>query len=254
MRDPYIFSQMHRIPGYLDPGDALILRAVLTHQNASGYAGGAAEIGIYYGRSWFLIRQMLRDGEKALAMDLFDMDAAGQSQMGAFLDHGQTLGIPVLPEQVLQADSATLSAGDILARTGPVRLFSVDGGHRLAHVKNDADLAHDCLSGEGVIVFDDFFNPEWPEVSAAVIDFLRSSRGALRPFAVSQKKLYVARARHCAEYSAAMDRAPGLRRMGRVPVSFFGHDALRIRHPLWRRAAYEGLSRLGLGRVSALLY
>ncbi|NNU79392.1 class I SAM-dependent methyltransferase [Halovulum dunhuangense] len=256
MRDPYIFSRMHRIPGYLDPGDALILRALLGHQNASGYRGGAAEIGIYYGRSFFLIERQLRTDERALAIDLFDAgdQKSGRKRLESFTERARDMGCVLSEGQVIRADSRTLAPEDIIARIGRVRMFSIDGGHGLAHVRADADLAAATLSPEGVIVFDDFCNPEWPEVTAAILDFLRANWDRLRPFAVSQKKLYIAHTGIGAEYGAALDRAEGLRRLPRAPVNLFGHTALRVSHRLWQRIGYEILCRMGLGRMSAMLY
>lgn len=55
--------------GYLDPADALVFFSILEGQRRAGMSGGLAEIGIYYGRSFFLLKKLAKEGERVLGID-----------------------------------------------------------------------------------------------------------------------------------------------------------------------------------------
>jgi hypothetical protein len=80
-------------------------------------------------------------------------------------------------------------AGDILLTVGPVRLFSIDGGHTRELVINDLELATSTLCDQGVVVFDDCFNPEWPGVTNGLHEFFYRQTPDLVPFAISLNKV-----------------------------------------------------------------
>ena len=48
---------------------------------------------------------------------------------------------------------------------GPLRFFSIDGGHLSHIVKHDLETAALSITDGGVIILDDYFNPEFPGVS-----------------------------------------------------------------------------------------
>jgi hypothetical protein len=56
----------------MNPSDALLFAAVAAGQTADGIKGSLAEIGVFFGRSFFLLAKMASDSEKALALDLFN--------------------------------------------------------------------------------------------------------------------------------------------------------------------------------------
>ncbi|MGG2475789.1 class I SAM-dependent methyltransferase, partial [Rhizobium sp. BR5] len=70
----FIFQDLRSVEGYIDPPDALVFKALLQAQTKEGLNGGMAEIGIYYGRSYFLLRKLAQEQEKVLGIDLFEMD------------------------------------------------------------------------------------------------------------------------------------------------------------------------------------
>jgi hypothetical protein len=161
---------MRKIPGFLTGLDAAIILSLLAWQERSGVRGNLCEIGVHHGRLFLLLALSRQAGETALAIDLFEDDerSAGihAGRAGALAGHARRLGIELKPSEVLAGSSLELSAEEILERTGgPIRFFSVDGGHTYQHVENDLRLAHQCISGEGIIAVDDFFKLDWPEVS-----------------------------------------------------------------------------------------
>jgi hypothetical protein len=100
--------------------------------------------------------------------------------------------------EIFKRNSMDLRADDLLAACGPVRLFSVDGGHTAACTLNDIQISEASTLDHGLVVVDDYFNPSWPDVSAGVAQYIFHRGSTLRPFAISPNKLYLARS-HCHE-------------------------------------------------------
>ncbi|MFP5234578.1 MAG: class I SAM-dependent methyltransferase [Acidobacteriota bacterium] len=197
-RGRYIRNQMHGVPGFLTTLDAMLMNCILDWQHQRGIAGNLCEIGVHHGRSFLLLALARQDGEVALGIDLFEDDefnATGihSERNGAVQRHAQRLGIPLTPREIFKRSSLDLKPADILDRAGgAVRFFSIDGGHRYRHVANDLPLAASCMDDRGIIAVDDFFNPDWPEVSLATMEFLRRRQDCV-PFLVGANKIYLCR-------------------------------------------------------------
>lgn len=247
-----IFHKLPRIKWYMDVLDAFIFAQTAEAHKEMKAKGAVAEIGVFFGRSLFLLRKIYGT-DKLLGMDLFDIPADGRNlaQLDQILAYSEQYDFGVTRDMLLQADSTELTPETILDAIGPVKFFSVDGGHLLHHVACDSSLADTVLTDEGVIAFDDSFNPEWPEVTAGVIDFLRSHPD-YATFCISDKKLYVCRAEHHAHFKAHM--AGLARAFGHADREFLDHEALVLRHSLPKKAAARLLARTGLGGLSAGLY
>jgi hypothetical protein len=260
MRDDirkFIFHDLRKIDGYIDPPDALVFLSLLQFQSSSGFTGGIAEIGVYYGRSYFLLRRAAGSDGKVLAIDLFDMDEQPDgtpAQYQLFLDNGRKLDIPVDENLVIRGDSTKLTPQDVTGKIGKVRFFSIDGGHMLHHVAADSELAGAALADCGIIAFDDTFNPAWPEVTVGVADFLRAQQGLFTAFCMTKYKTYVCRSPFHDLYRRAIEQSPELKPLGHQTTRFLGNDVARLDNPVGRRIAYELLSHAGLGRFSERIY
>lgn len=217
--DSYLSRSMSSVSGYLLPLDAEIICALLSYQDEANIRGNLCEIGVHHGKLFLMLALARRTGDRALAIDLFEDDElnAGGRHAGrdrALFEHAKRLGVALSEQETFKISSLDIQPGDILARTGgPIRFFSVDGGHLYQHVANDLVLAEKTLSEDGVIAVDDFFNPGWMDVTFATYDFLRG-RSDMVPFAVSSKKLYLARTQIAGKYKTLL-RA----RMSNVVIS-----------------------------------
>ena len=69
----FIFHDLQTIEGYIDPPDALVFLSLLQGQKDRSLGGAIAEIGVFYGRSYFLLRKISGIDEKILAIDLFNL-------------------------------------------------------------------------------------------------------------------------------------------------------------------------------------
>jgi hypothetical protein len=244
----YVFSHMHGVTGYLSPVDAFTIAALLGAQQENGLTGGIAEIGAYYGRSFFLM-QLAADGtDEVFAADLFDIGPRGNlaAQYDQFIKNGSKLGLPVDSKNIFVGDSKDISAGQILSRVGKCRLFHIDGGHEWQHVATDSRLALDTLTDYGVIVFDDFYNPEWPDVTVAVMDLLNSQPG-LKPFALSNRKLYVSKTNYAETYRNWICSSVFTTGIPRHDVNLFKTPVLFLKESLERKLGFFLLSKVGFG-------
>ncbi len=137
-----------------------------------------AEIGVHHGRSFFILAKARHQSERALAVDVFEDDALYQDPHGfgrgvRFKQNCHRLGVALADNEIYTGLSSTLDAAEIKRRVGPVRFFSVDGGHRYDDVSHDSAWPRPRSRPRGIIVADDFMNPQWPEVTLAVTHWLR---------------------------------------------------------------------------------
>ncbi len=253
----FIFKDLQTVEGYIDPPDALVFLTLLQAQNTQGLSGGVAEIGVFYGRSYFLFRKVCGNSEKILAIDLFDIDQSANdtvSQYGRFLENGEKLGLPVDEALVIRGDSTKLRPEDITGKIGQARFFSIDGGHMLHHVISDSALALDTLAPHGIIAFDDTFNPAWPEVTVGVTDVLRQRQDELAAFCMTKYKTYVCRREFHDFYSRIIGEAADLIAFDHVETDFLGSKAIRLHNPMGRRMVYEMMVRSGMRSLSERVY
>ncbi|ACM26256.1 MULTISPECIES: class I SAM-dependent methyltransferase [Rhizobium] len=253
----FIFHDLRSVEGYIDPPDALVYLSILERQREHGLEGGVAEIGVYFGRSYFLLKKITSPDDRVLGIDLFDigeMSNGTSEQYRSFLRNGDRLGLSVDKDLLVVGDSAELSPQDVLDKVGKVRFFSIDGGHTLANLEADCRLAKETIADHGVIVFDDTFNPAWPEVTVGVADFLRNNDQGFSAFCMTKYKTYVCRREFYDFYRAAILRAPHLRAFERAETHFLGSDAIRLHNPFGRRILYELMTRSGMGALSERAY
>jgi hypothetical protein len=234
----YVTRSMSTVPGYLLPLDAEIICALLSHQDEANIAGNLCEIGVHHGKLFLMLALARGAGERAVAVDLFEDDEinAGSRHAGrdrALFEHAKRLGVALSQQETFKTSSLEIGAPDILARTGgPIRFFSVDGGHLYRHVANDLVLAEKTLSENGVIAVDDFFNPGWMDVTFATYDFLRD-RDNIVPFAVTSKKLYLAPVSVAETYKLALRSRVSDAQISSAPV--LGREAIFLHRGMLKR-------------------
>ncbi len=192
----YLRRDFFQVDGYTSHFDACLFDLFLETQSRAGVAGSMAEIGVHHGRSFFVLAQARQAGEKALAIDVFEDDAIYQDPKGLgrgvrFRQNCTRLGVALDDSEVFAGFSTALAAAEIRRRVGTVRFFSVDGGHRYDDVAHDIRLAAAPLHPRGIIVADDFINPQWPEVTLAVAHWLREPGNPIAPFLCTPSKLYL---------------------------------------------------------------
>jgi hypothetical protein len=249
---------MHRVKGYLDPVDALAIASIMIAQTGNSLGGGGiAEVGVFFGRSFFLMAKLLEEGEYAFAADLFDIGlrASGESwQLASFLKSAEELNVDMPLEFIFVGSSRTLQPNTLRDKVGPVRFFHIDGDHSWEGVKSDAQLAERTIADFGVICFDDFCNPLYPDVSSGVFDFLRERSGTIAPFLITRKKLFVCRVEYADFYKKAFENNQLLRKVQKTPIELMRSPVLFAGDSQLARLRNEFFVRFGLAPLNGLFY
>jgi hypothetical protein len=194
--DHYFARGRNRVDGWFGRIDAEIFRALLSFQISRGLRGSLAEIGVHHGKSFIGLCHSLQEGESAYCIDIFDnqtlnIDASGKGDRAAFEKNLRRFGVNLKRLTIRSVSSLEVSASEIVNQVGPVRFFSIDGGHWDAIVKNDLKLAEASLAEYGVVALDDFHRPEWPDVSAGYFSWMLERKTSLAPFCIGFNKLYL---------------------------------------------------------------
>src|SRR5262249_7766372 len=110
-------------------------------QRECGVLGAMAEIGVFQGRLLLLLHLLSRESEATVGYDLFElMSSRDQSMYGAYDPRYLNQNLAAYAKardriKLLAANSSELAPARIVTdAAGPIRIFSVDGGH-------DADMA-----------------------------------------------------------------------------------------------------------------
>lgn len=231
----YADGAFRRVDGWLSLLDARLIHAVGAQQNDRRIVGSVGEIGVHHGRLFILLALLLKEEERAFAVDIFgdqhlNQDRSGQGDETIFRRNLARFGVPEGRVAVLRRSSLEVTWPDLAAAVGqPARLVSIDGGHTAAITANDLAIADEGLAEQGVIVLDDYFNPEFPEVSEGLCRYLLPGR-PLAPFAIGDNKLFLARPAAAPAYrdflAGAVPRRYFVRR-----TAMFGQELLVFRTP-----------------------
>ena len=223
-----------RVQGYTDGPVFGMLQALDSMQRSDGIGGSVVEVGVHHGRLFIGMNLLQRAGEPSVAIDLFDdqernVDQSGLGDLQRF--HRNLSRWRCAPPVIHAGDSTQLKPADI-PEMADARLFSVDGGHTAGIAASDMALAEDCLTPGGVVIADDVFNPQWPDVCAGTLDYLRE--GKLVPFAIGFNKTLFTQPSSAAAYRAKIVDHYA-RQYLTVPLdgkSFAGHEvAVLVRVP-----------------------
>ena len=249
----FVDNKLYRIEGFLHPVDAMGIAAVGSAQSDLNVTGSMMEIGVFWGRSFALLSRFLRPEEFGVAADLFDIWArpGGTSkQLTTFRSTMRGLGFPDDRLIVLEGDSAEIDPADVVKQAGRIRLMSVDGGHEEHHVRNDIDIATNVINDGGVIIFDDFFNAQYPDVTLAVLSCLDSQLADYKPFLITRNKLYVTQGNWAKRYISTLENGKYWARTSLDRFKFRGHQVLFLDQKLLYRAIYQTCATWGLGRLA----
>ncbi len=254
-------AALRQMPGWFDPLSEVAAVALSRAQSRAGVFGNLCEIGIHMGRSFIPLLLTLANGEKGVAIDLFsqqhlnvDHSGGGEGDAAKFMRNVSAAGGRADDVKIIESSSLELTASRIL-NFGPVRFFSIDGGHTAQITCNDLELAEQCLGDRGVAMLDDCFNQDWPGVVTGYGGFRpTASGGRLVPFAITPNKVFLSRPAAASDYRRLLRAALG--NAYYRTDALFGHELDIYRLNLYdvpRRLAALRRVVLWLDRVSARL-
>jgi len=216
------------VPGWLTDGAISAVIALAKWQEESNVLGDVAEIGVHHGKFFILLANLRRRHERAYAIDVFgdqhlNADKSGRGDLSKFMEnlrhHGSEVGLTVLKK-----DSKTLTRADFYSgRKGNIRLFSIDGSHTAEHTRSDLAIAAQLIGVDGLIILDDFYNPDWPGVQEGFYRYLTHRDCDTAPFAYGNNKLFVCKAASHAKYSSFVENElrPFMSNYKRVEIGGF---------------------------------
>ena len=257
--DRYLRFDFYRTDGLISRLDALIFRELVTGQVKRGIQGSLVEIGVHYGRSFFLLALGRSGSEKALAVDLFEDDALhtnreGIGRFGGFRNNCRKYDFDFTEAEILKSSSLEISAEEIVGRVGEVRFFSIDGGHMYGHVANDLRLAEKVLTRDGVICLDDMFSALWPEVAIATFDWLRAADNRFVPFLATKEKLYLCDSDYASFYLGMIRDNKGLNSRVFRSISLLSHEAMVLLPSPTSRVIDRAIGSLfSIGRLAKIV-
>lgn len=170
--------------------------------------GGACEIGVHHGKYLIALHNLFED-RRSLGIDLFarqelNIDVSGRGDREIcernIALHARNPGLITL----MAADSLSMSDSDIakiINDYGRFSIFSIDGGHTKLHISIDLVNAAKLTAESGIIIVDDIFHPDWPEVTEGVYRAILGLRTPFVPFLLTRKKLYLCNASLQAKYA-----------------------------------------------------
>ena len=210
----YLRYGKRSVNGWLQRVDAEIFGSILAFQYQQGIGGSCVEIGIHHGKSFIPLCMALREDELALCIDIFgdqsiNLDSSGRGDLASFKSNLDKFHIDSSRVRVFKGSSEDVKPDYVLQEVGPVRFFSVDGGHWKSIVQNDLRLAESTLAAGGIIALDDYCRAEWPDVTYGYSLWQEQSESDVIPFAVGSNKLFLCRRDHAPAYRAAL-RTPFL--------------------------------------------
>lgn len=226
-------KKMHKVDGWFLRESAETFCAIDQAQKDIGIAETVGEIGVHHGKSFILLSLF----DRSFAIDTFNVaendDASGHGDLEIFKRNLARFSYPSTVT-IIKAQSQTLTPKDI---PGPVRIFSVDGGHTAYLTENDLWLADKTLTEGGVAILDDYFNPLFPDVSTGAQTYF--SKGTLFPFAISPNKLYLTNneeaSRNYITALAAMPQFDRFQEMCGHKIAVIGTSRARkiVRNPIY---------------------
>jgi hypothetical protein len=183
------------VRGWFYNTDIVLFDWLLSRQQRLGQRGDLLEMGAYLGKSAIMLRSYLREGETFTVCDLFGSEAPTESNEREMRGSYSTLtrrGFEAnflsfhdeLP-RLLHAPTSVVP-GEVAP--GSCRFVHVDASHLYEHVRPDIAAARGTLTGDGIVVLDDYRSSHTPGVACATWQAVLED--GLRPVCVSAQKFY----------------------------------------------------------------
>ena len=182
--------KFNKLDGWFSRISRAIFDSILSLQDKNDILGNCFEIGVWKGKSAIEIAKFLRENERLLLIDpLLD-----KNKEEIFNNLKDITGKDKKCLQIYSGYSEEFDyyseAREYLKKT---RFIHIDGCHVGENVYNDLVLAEKLLSKNGVIVIDDFFNDEYPQITEATYKYLFNNEYSLRLFLAGANKAYLCR-------------------------------------------------------------
>jgi hypothetical protein len=177
-------TEFSDIPGFFQFESMVLWDFFFIAQDRFGVHGDSLEIGVYKGKSAVLGALYMRPEERAIFVDVNLMNEARTLIQGA-KPHNNIF---------LERRSCDLLSDPALRNlSGGFRWCHIDGDHTGYSTAQDIYTASYLIGERGIICVDDFFNFRYPQLTAAVYQFLSDNRLRFRMLFCGANKCYLCR-------------------------------------------------------------
>lgn len=172
--------------GGLSRGSATVWDLLFQYQKKEGILGNIAELGVFHGFTSRFDGLYLEEQEHLFLIDKFMQKEVVSKNLCKISGS--------LPKNLhwFSLDSMSVRKRDLLKDyVDSFRWFHIDGEHSYDAVVSDLELAVQCVSREGIIVVDDFFNIGSVGITEALFWFLSYNKHLVRMFCCGFNKAYL---------------------------------------------------------------
>ncbi|MFG2894685.1 class I SAM-dependent methyltransferase [Streptomyces sp. NPDC048248] len=188
-------TRLSEVKGWFFTADQLLFDWFLAHQQDRSVSGDLLELGAYMGKSAIFLGARLRSGERFTVCDLFDSPAEDVSNSREMKKSYATLTRRAFEANYLafHDELPTIVQGlssvvrEYVADDS-VRFAHIDASHLYEHVHGDILAVRELLTGQGIVVLDDFRAEHCPGVAAATWQAVANE--GLRPVCITGTKFY----------------------------------------------------------------
>ena len=180
----YYQSNYRDVEGFFMPLAMATWDFLFGVQNNIGATGGMLEIGVFQGKSGILSALHMTADEPAYFIDLHESPSAQKN-----INEAKPENVHFLTMNSINA----LKHPALIDKSQSMRWVHIDGEHTGYATATDLETAMALLSDKGIICVDDFFNFKYPQLTAAVYQFLLNNPFEIKMFLVSANKCYLCR-------------------------------------------------------------
>ena len=203
------------LEGWFYPQDMISLVLLDQFHKAFNIRGEICEVGVFKGKSLSFFSHCIRDNEKLYGYDFFQEDYYECTEQ-ALKKHGAEVNI-----ELIKANTSELSIEDIrnkMNRKG-IRILHIDAGHEYHEVLHSLLSFSPNVVDSGIIVMDDYQDPEFPGIESAVLDFCEIDRPKrFVPFYSGGNKIYLCSYQLASRYQIHMLTNPSLKNKSRLSI------------------------------------
>ena len=198
-----------QIEGWLDWNAVVLLNYLNDIQTEENIRGDIFEIGAYKGKLTLLLATFLRkESELLFVNDIFDNQELNISRSGIDANLNDFMkNMKLLFEDTDFLRLFIKKSSDLTTEetTTNIRMFSIDGGHSEQETYDDMVLASKAIIEKGLIIIDDYYNTDWPEVEKGVAKYL-SVYSDLAPLIYFFNKFIFIKTTACDYYREALEK------------------------------------------------
>ena len=195
----YLDDHFDDVEGWCIPHLFQCITACREYQAEIDLQAPIAEIGVYHGKFFIGLAAVSGASAGHHAIDVFDLqqfnlDGAGKGNLEKFENNLKKCGYEENQYKIFRTDSMTISRKEIDAvreNTDLFSFFSIDGCHMVEHTINDIRIALELTDPRGIILVDDYNNPNWPGVQEGVSKLYFNEAPVFVPLIFTSNKLFL---------------------------------------------------------------